>query len=113
MSIRFFFHGLVLLFFASTGVWLIYKELVPTSQGGFPAHIYSDMVAAMYWFGFLIYALLSSLFYKLLKGQSAKSLIIAHLFSIAVGMLGTAGIVTLGQHRAELGSSVSTTSSDY
>ena len=59
------------------------------------------MLAAMFWFGFLIYALLVTLLFLMLKWRTWKSFIIAHLLCAAIGMFSTAGVVTLGQLRAE------------
>ena len=96
---RVIIHIFVLTMLVALGVWLIYKDLLTTSELNFTA--FSGMLAAMYWFGFLIYALLVTLLFRMLKWRTWKSFIIAHLFCAAIGMLSTAGVVALGQLRAE------------
>jgi hypothetical protein len=96
---RVIFHVFVLTALVTLGVWLIYKDLLTTSEGELTT--FSGMIAAMYWFGFLIYALLVTLLFLVLKWRTWKSFFIAHLFCAAIGMLSTAAVVTLGQLRVE------------
>jgi hypothetical protein len=96
---RVIFHVFVLTALVTLGVWLIYKDLLTTSEGELTA--FSGMIAAMYWFGFLIYALLVTLLFRMLKWRTWKSFFIAHLFCVAIGILSTAGVAALGQLRAE------------
>ena len=96
---RVIFHIFVLTILVALGVWLIYKDILTTSEANFST--FSGMLAAMYWFGFLIYALFVTLLFLMLKWRTWKSFFIAHLFCAAIGMLSTAGVVTLGQMRAE------------
>jgi hypothetical protein len=96
---RVIFHAFVLVTLAALGVWLIYKDLLTTSETEFTS--FSGMLAAMYWFGFLIYALLVTLLFRMLKWRTWKSFFIAHLFCAAIGILSTAGVAALGQLRAE------------
>jgi hypothetical protein len=96
---RIIFHVFVLTALMALGVWLIYKDLFTTSEGNFTT--FSGMLAAMFWFGFLIYALLVTLLFLRFKWRTWKSFFIAHLFCAAIGMLCTAAVVTRGQLRAE------------
>jgi hypothetical protein len=99
MLARVIFHVFVLTALITLGVWLIYKDLLTTPEGEFTS--FSGMLAAMYWFGFLIYALLVTLLFYMLKWRTWKSFFITHLFCAAMGMLSTAAVVTLGQWRAQ------------
>jgi hypothetical protein len=96
---RVIFHAFVLTALLTLGAWLIYKDLLTSSEGELTS--FSGMHAAMYWFGFLIYALLVTLLFLMLKWRTWKSFFIAHLICAAIGMLSTAAVVTLGQLRAE------------
>ena len=58
------------------------------------------MKAAMYWFGFLSFALLSSLLYRLLRRQAWKWMVISYLVSLSVAVLATESLVILGHQQA-------------
>ena len=96
---RVIFHIIVLALLVAIGAWLIYKDLLTTSEVNVSA--FSGMLAAMYWFGFLIYALLVSLLFLMFKWRTWKSFLVTHLLCAAIGMFSTAGMVALGQLRAE------------
>ena len=96
---RVIIHIILLTILVALGVWLVYIDLLTSSEVNFTP--FSGMLAAMYWFGFLIYALLVSLLFLMFKWRTWKSFILAHLFCAAIGMFSTAGVVALGQFRAE------------
>jgi hypothetical protein len=80
------------------GGWIVYKDLTPPAQGGFA--LYDGMIAAMYWFALLLYALLSLTIGLALRKRSWRSLLLAHLFSVSVAIVATLTLVDLGQQFA-------------
>lgn len=99
MLVRFVFHWAILLLLAAAGGWLIRLDLTPPSEGGL--RVLDGLGAAMYWFGLLIFALLGSLAYTLLRKHSFVSLISAYLMSAGIAAVATAAIVMIGQRHAE------------
>ena len=96
---RLIFHVAVLVLLSALGIWLIQKDLLPAQQGGFST--LDGLAAAMYWFALLVYALLSSVAYLVLRRRSLQALMIAYLFSAGIGTLAAVGIVILGQMHAD------------
>ncbi len=96
---RLIFHVAVLALLSALGIWLIQKDLLPAQQGGFST--LDGLAAAMYWFALLVYALLSSVAYLMLRRRSFQALMIAYLFSAGIGTLAAVGIVILGQMHAD------------
>lgn len=80
------------------GVWIVYKDLTPAAQGGFS--LYDGMVAAMYWFALLLYALLSLAFGLALRRRSWIWLLPAHLFSLTLALATTAALINRGEQYA-------------
>ena len=99
MLYRLIFHISVVSALAALGAWVIHQDLLPVQEGGFAT--LDGLAAAMYWFALLIYALLSTLAYAVLRRRSFQSLMIAHLFSAGIGMLCAVGVVILGQRHVD------------
>lgn len=98
MLTRFRFHVFLLLVLAALGGWVIYKDLILASPTGYSSQ--SGMKAAMYWFGFLSFALMSSLLYRLLRRQAWKWMAISYLVSLSIAVLATESLVILGHQQA-------------
>jgi hypothetical protein len=99
MRIRLFIHIALIAVLAAVGAWMIRQDLTPASQGGFAT--LDGLAAAMYWFGGLCFALLSSALYVMLKKRSLQALLIAYLMAAGVAAVLTVGIVRVGQQAAQ------------
>ncbi len=99
MPTRFRFHIILLLVLTLFGGWIVYWDLIISSPTDSSSQ--SGMKAAMYWFGFLSFALMSSLLYRLLRKQALKWLLVAYLSSLSIAILATESLVIIGQHQAD------------
>jgi multisubunit Na+/H+ antiporter MnhE subunit len=91
-------HALLLILLFAFGVWVMIKDLLPPVQGGFS--FFDGIIGAMYWFAFLLYALLSTILYFALRRFSWGTLMIAHIFSLFIAATCTVALITLGQQQA-------------
>lgn len=80
------------------GVWIVYKDLTPPAQGGF--NLYDGMIAAMYWFALLLYALLSLTFGLAMRKCSWRWLLLVHSLSLGIALAATVVLVNMGQQFA-------------
>lgn len=80
------------------GVWVVYKDLIPPTQGGFT--LYDGMIAAMYWFALLLYILLSLTFGLTIRKRSCKWLLSVHLLSLSLALAATGTLVNAGHQFA-------------
>lgn len=81
------------------GGWIIYWDLILPSPTDYSNQ--SGMKAAMYWFGFLNFATMSSLLYLLLRRQGWKWLLVAYLSSLSISVLATQSLVIMGHQQAD------------
>lgn len=98
MLIRAGLYTLLLTLLMAVGGWVFYKDLQPPSLGGF--RFLDGLIAAMYWFAFLIYVFLSVLLSYSLRGGSWKSIILAHILSMVVAVSIALLVLSLGQRQA-------------
>ena len=80
------------------GMWIIHNDLIPPSEGGFA--FYDGMIAAMYWFAFLLYMLLSVVIGLTIRKRSWKGLFIVHILSAGIALAGTVVLINKGQQFA-------------
>lgn len=98
MLIRAGLYTLLLTLLIALGGWVFYKDLQPPSLGGF--RFLDGLIAAMYWFTFLIYLFFSVLLSYSLRGRTWKSVILAHILSMVVAVSITLFVLSLGKQQA-------------
>jgi uncharacterized membrane protein len=83
---------------AALGAWLAHQALVtPGRVGGLNVDL---GLAAMYWFGLLVYALIVLILYYPLRRRSWAMLLCGHGLAVVIALVSTATVVMLGQRQA-------------
>ena len=100
MLTRFRFHMVLLLLLTMLGGGIIYWDLILPSPTDYASQ--SGMKAAMYWFGYLNFAMMSSWLYLLSRRLAWKWLLIAYLSSFSISVLATQSLVIMGHQQADL-----------
>jgi hypothetical protein len=98
MKPRLAFHLLLLIVLGAVGARLLQLELMPVKQGGI--QWLDGLAGAMYWFAFLVFGLLSSLFYLALRRVGVVPLVAGYLVSAALAAGATLAIVRAGRQAA-------------
>lgn len=89
MTLRFTLHLLICALLATFGYWL-YMQLSINEYD-----FINSISVASYWFGFLIFLLLSWLLYWILHRRSAKAWAIAQFLSVLIAIISTVALLVI------------------
>lgn len=79
------------------GTWIAWQEL--NGLAAMPSDSFLWQQTASYWFCFLIYVLLSCVFYLFIRRRPFYVLIIAHVIAAAIGLAATWLVIDEGQKK--------------